>query len=356
MHNHTTQICTSKIEWESHLDSFPEANFLQSWNWGDFQERMGKKVFRMVIFDNKVGDSMTENLDIQLKQPIIAMMQIILEPARRGSYLAIPGGPLLNWQNGENLQIALAELKRLAQAHNCWFIRIRPQEIYTETSAQHLQSNGCILAPMHLTADLTLQLDLTKDEDSLLSEMRKNTRGSIKKAFRDGVTTTVSTDINDLITFCKLQKELADAHGFIPFSDAFLKTQFEVFLSENQVALVHAWHGNELLATSFILFYRGEAVYHYGVSSAANREYPGSVASQWRAIQEAKMRGCITYNFWGIAPKDELEHRFAGVSLFKRGFGGEEVSYIPAHDLPVSKMYWITYYFEKFRAKIRKLS
>lgn len=348
------QNIVEKEEWESLLSHFPEVNFLQSWNWGVFQERMGKKVFRLAI----VEEPDSENLDSDgaLSGSIVGMLQAVHEPAMRGPYLAVAGGPLLNWKNKDQVVAVIAELKSLAKQHGCWFVRIRPQEIVCEDSLRLLHDAGLRTAPMHLTADLTLQLDLTKDEQALLSEMRKNTRGAIRKADREGVTTTVSTNPGDMVQFCRLQKELADSHGFVPFSDKFLQKQFDAFLEDDQVALIHAWHGDLLLASSFIIFYRYEAVYHYGVSTAENRQYPGSTASQWRAIQEAKKRGCTKYNFWGIAPKDEVDHRFAGVSLFKRGFGGDEIAYIPAHDLPVTALYWITYYFEKLRAKFRNLS
>ncbi len=351
--SYKSRTVVAKEDWESMLGQFPEANFLQSWNWGVFQERMGKAVIRLVIEKQSGNEIQSDEISAS---GVIGMLQIVHEPAKRGPYLAVAGGPLLDWSTKSDMLAVISELKILAKQLGCWFVRIRPQEIVSDETLRLLRAAGLIFAPMHLTADLTLQLDLTKDEQVILSEMRKNTRGSIKKADREGVVTTISTDKSDMIQFCALQKELADAHGFVPFSDKFLQTQFDSFLEDNQVALIHAWHGEQLLATSFIIFYRHEAVYHYGVSSAANREFPGSAASQWRAIQEAKKRGCTTYNFWGIAPKDELDHRFAGVSLFKRGFGGEEIPYIPAHDLPVNTFYWVTYFFEKIRAKFRNLS
>ena len=79
----TFQEITTKKEWEKTISQFPEANFLQSFQWGEFQEKIDKKIFRITAFDKK-------NL------PIIAF-QIIKETAKRGSYLTIAGGPLLNW-------------------------------------------------------------------------------------------------------------------------------------------------------------------------------------------------------------------------------------------------------------------
>jgi lipid II:glycine glycyltransferase (peptidoglycan interpeptide bridge formation enzyme) len=121
------------------------------------------------------------------------------------------------------------------------------------------------------------------------------------------------------------------------------------------VAFINSYQDDKLLASAFVIFYNHEAVYHYGVSTPDNDDWPGSYATQWAAIQEGKKRDCHVYNFWGIAPEDQPDHRFAGVSLFKRGFGGQEVPYLPAHDLGVTPFYWLTRGFELIRKKVRGL-
>ncbi|NCN23699.1 MAG: peptidoglycan bridge formation glycyltransferase FemA/FemB family protein, partial [Gallionella sp.] len=144
------------------------------------------------------------------------------------------------------------------------------------------------------------------------------------------------------------QLELAKRHHFVPFGFEFLRNQFQAFANQESVALIHSRTAEgELLASAFVIFYNREAVYHYGISTDANRSLPGSYACQWRAIGEAKSRGCTRYNFWGVAPADQPHHRFAGVSIFKRGFGGQEIEYIKAHDLSLSSKYYLTWAFEK---------
>ncbi len=337
------QVIETEQNWERIISYFPEANFLQSFYWGEFEKKLNKKVFRFALLEKN--------------QPIIAL-QIVKETAKRGNYLTIAGGPLLDWEkqltNQSFIQL-INFLKTLAQKENCSFIRFRPQTLDSEKLRQQLKKYQLVFSPMHLTADLTLQLDLTKSPDQLLQEMRKNTRYEIRQAEKKGITVTQSQDPRKIKEFYQYQLELANKHNFIPFSYEFLLTQFETFGEKNKVTLFSSYLENKLLASAFIIFYNQEAVYHYGISTEANYKLPGAYACQWAAIQEAQKRGCKKYNFWGIAPKDEPHHRFAGVSLFKRGFGGKEVAYLPAHDLPVSPFYWLTYLFESFRKKIRKL-
>ncbi|HEX9817281.1 MAG TPA: peptidoglycan bridge formation glycyltransferase FemA/FemB family protein [Patescibacteria group bacterium] len=332
----------NKSTLESYLATRPEANFLQSWHWGEFQTKLNKIVFRLGIFD-------------QTSQ--VGALLVVKEKAKRGNYLSLAGGPLINWSSLSSQQLTevFNFLKDLAKREKCHFVRFRPQELDSPELRNKLLQLGIKPSPMHLTADLTLQLDLTQTEEQLMAGMRKNTRYEVRRSERENITTRLSQNPQDIQEFYDYQLALARKHHFVPFSYEFLREQFAVFAADNQAALISSFLGDQLLASAFVLFYNREAVYHYGISTPANDRLPGSYAVQWAAIKEAKQRGCLTYNFWGVAPKDEVNHRFAGVSTFKRGFGGEEVAYLPAHDLPTSPLYKVTYFFETLRKKTRHL-
>jgi len=343
MNSLSIQTINNKDVWEAFILSRKEANFLQSYNWGEFHQSLGKKVFYFGLFD---GDQQ------------IGACLVVKEEAKRGNYLTIAGGPILDWE-GENaleyLKKVFDYLKDLAKKENCVFIRIRPQAIDSDATRSLIQKIGLKESPMHLTADLTLQLDLSPSEEDLLKQMRKNTRYEVRKVERENITVRTSQNPEEMKEFYEHQLVLAKKHNFVPFSYEFLKNQFDAFVKDDQVMLFHSYKDDKLLASAFIIFYNKEAVYHYGISTPDNQRLPGSYACQWASIKEAKNRGCTRYNFWGIAHKEDKEHRFAGVSLFKRGFGGEEVQYLSAHDLAVSWKYAGTKGFEMVRKKMRGL-
>ena len=337
------EMIEDAAKWEAYLDQFPEANFLQSYAWKSFQHNLGKPAWAIRVFKSK---------------QTLALAVVVLEQAKRANYLTIAGGPLLDWrgQNRQAIMVALLDqLKGLAEKYGVSFVRLRPQGFDTPELTQFLASQGFVPAPMHLTADLTLQLDLSVSEEALLKQMRKNTRYAIRQADKLGIQTTVSQDPAEIEQFYQQQLLLAKRQHFQPFSYQFLYQQFLAFVANNQVALIHAHLDEQLLASAFVIFYRHEAVYHYGVSTSANQRLPGSYACQWAAIREAKNRGQKYYNFWGISPVDQKKHRFAGVSLFKRGFGGQEVAYLAAHDYPLSQFYPVVRAFELLRKKLRRL-
>ncbi|MBF8250362.1 MAG: hypothetical protein HW400_963, partial [Candidatus Levybacteria bacterium] len=181
-------------------------------------------------------------------------------------------------------------------------------------------------------------------------------RYEIKKAIKEEIEISTSTDEKDIRKFYDLQIETAKRQKFVPFSYKFLHEQFKVFAENGNALLYKAEFKNKLLAQAFVIFYGKEAVYHYGASADEGRHFPGAYLIQWEAIKEAKKRGMTRYNFWGVAPIEKSDHRFAGLSLFKRGFGGEDFEYLHAQDLMINKpRYLINYLIESLRKTIRRV-
>jgi lipid II:glycine glycyltransferase (peptidoglycan interpeptide bridge formation enzyme) len=333
-----TKEINNKDQWETFVLERPEANFLQSWNWGEFHNQLGHTIYREGIFDDS---------------KLVGLFLAIKEKAKRGIYLTIPGGPLIDWSNKLVKAESIKRIREIAKVENCSFVRIRPQSIENSNNEQILKDLGFINAPMHLHAELTHQLDLSKTEDELLSQMRKATRYEIKQAQKLGIRIETGVDIED---FYKIQLDTAKRQKFVPFGREFLQKQFEVFSKEDQAVLFTAWFGEIKLAQAFVIFYGREADYHYGVSTEAARKYPGAYLIQWEAIREAKKRGIERYNFWGVSPEGVKDHRFSGVSLFKRGFGGVDVAYCHARDLVIDKFRYLpNWLIESFRKHLRKV-
>ena len=335
----TTKTIDDKRTWEGFISSMPEANFLQSWYWGEFHQALKNNIQRTGFYE---GDK------------LIGVMLSIVENAKRGRHLIVPGGPIIDWNNFELVKAFVLQAKKIANYNNCVFVRVRPQLESSSFSKNLFKKIGFINAPIHLHAELTSQLDITMKEETLLSQMRKTTRYEIKKAIREGVKITATTDASVVKEFYDLQIETSKRQQFVPFSFKYLQEQFKVFASCGKALLFKAEINNKLLAEAFIIYYGKEAVYHYGASTPLERNYPGNYLIQWEAILEAKRRGMQKYNFWGVSPIDKPNHRFYGLSLFKRGFGGQDVEYLHAQDLIINRpRYIINYAIERIRKMIR---
>lgn len=317
----------------------PEANFLQSSKWGKVYELSGQKVYYLGFFD-------------QEKQ--VGSCVIIVQPARRGRYLEIPGGPLIDWNNKALVKNAFAAIKDLADKEDCVFARMRPNIPDTSQNRRIFEQNKLVLSPMHLHAEHTIMLDLQKTEDDLMSDMRRQTRYEVRRAKKLGITVSSSSEKAAFEDFYETQLLTAKRQNFIPSSKEFILAQHQAFGKEAKI--YRAELSGKTLALGLILLHQPEAIYHEAASTEAGRSLPGAYALQWNVICDAKKAGLKRYNLFGIAPPNAINHRYSGVTTFKKGFGGREVDYLPAHDLIVNPTkYQITKIIETIRKKKRNL-
>ena len=326
--------------WDNFVESQAPDSFMHTWQWGIFQEALGGKIWRLGIFDN---------------HQLVGIALIVKVTARRGSFLFCPHGPLLQFSHERQLPLFVAYLANLAKLEGVSFIRISP---LLENTTEHLSlfhRLGFRNAPIHMHAELMWLLDLTPSEDTLLLGMRKTTRQLIHKAERDGVLITTSVDPQRVDDFWAVYQQTVDRQGFVPFSREYLKQEFTAFVTDGQALLFFAQYQGVVLATALVIFANGTAFYHHGASTREFPKIPAAHLLQWAIIQEAKKRGCRCYNFWGIAPENTPSHPWAGLTLFKMGFGGFAKEYLHAQDLVLTWRYWPNYVIEKLRKARRHL-
>ena len=332
---------TDKQQWDDFVTSHEEANFLHSWQWGEFHLSRGKTVVRRGVFD---GDK------------LIGVYEGEVETARRGRHIAVAGGPIVDWTDKPAVEALVADMREQGRKYHCAFVRVRPQLEKTDESMRLFRELGLHAAPMYLSVELAGVLDLEKSEDELLKNMRQRLRRTLRKAEKNGITIEKSTDPARMKEFYDIQLQTAGRHHFIAFSEGFLTKQFAAFAEDNSAVLYTARYNGEVLAQNFMIFYGNEASYHYGVSTELGTKLSGAPLLHMQAMRDARERGIKRYNFWGIVDEDDTKHRFYGVSVFKRGFGVDELRYVPAHDLILNPAkYAIDWTVETIRRKVRKV-
>ncbi|MBQ2672844.1 peptidoglycan bridge formation glycyltransferase FemA/FemB family protein [Candidatus Saccharibacteria bacterium] len=330
---------TNREEWDKFIKSHQEANFLQSWDFYEFHLARGKQVVRRLIMDEK---------------KIVGAYAGVVETAKRGTYLAIAGGPILDWNEHNVVKITFSDIKEQGKRFNCAFVRVRPQLELSDKSLKLMQKLGLKKAPMYLSVEFAGVLDLTKSKEEILAGASQGFRRKLRKAEKNEVEITAETSDVAIKDFCKLERLHAKRQQYVAFSSDFLTRQFEAFRKNDEVIIYTAKKDGEILAQNFMIFYGPEASYHYGVSSALGTKYSAAPLLHMAAMDEARKRGCVRYNLWGIVEPDEKDHRFYGVSEFKRSFGCEELRYTPAHDLVLKPLvYQKTKIVESVRKKIR---
>ena len=329
----------NKTTWDEFITSHKEANFLQSWDFYEFHKARGKQILRRTFEKNG---------------KIVAAYAGVIETAKRGKYMAIAGGPIMDWSDKKIVDQVFSDIREQGKLFKCDFVRVRPQLPLSDDSLEIMKEHGLKPAPMYLSVEYAGILDLTKSEEEILAGASQGFRRKLRKANKNEIEITADTSDEAINEFCRLEKLHAERQKYVAFSASFLKKQFEAFREGNEVIIYTAKKDGETLAQNFMIFYGNEASYHYGVSSELGTKYSAAPLLHMEAMKEARKRGIGRYNLWGIVGIDEKTHRFYGVSEFKRSFGCEELKYTPAHDLVLRpSRYLITKAVEKTRKKIR---
>lgn len=321
--------------WTEFLLSCRPNTFLHSWQWKRVQENDGESV---------------ETLGAYIGDQLIAVALVILVEAKRGSHYLIPHGPIL--KDASNIPIVLQALTQHYQSRtNAVALRIAPLLENSEEYTSLFSSLGFRPSPMHVHAELTWVLDISKPEETLLSEMRKTTRNAITKAQKEGVEVEILSHPAALERFWPLYEQTKTRHGFVPFHKEFIQSQAQIFGKDNMMFFAVATYQGQDVAAAMLIQFGDTVFYYHGASTKMT--VPAAQLLQWEAIKEAKRRGATRYNFWGIAPENEPNHPFAGITVFKKGFGGYAIDYMHAQDLSLNWKYWKLWAIEMWRKKKR---
>ncbi len=332
---------TDKSTWDNFVTAHMQANFLQSWQWGEFHLSRGRKIVRRGVYDSEA---------------LMGVYEGVVETARRGTHMAIAGGPIVDWQNHQVVEALAQDMRHQAKKYNCVFVRVRPQLEKSDESLGLFKKLGFRRAPYYLSVEHAGVLDLEKSEEELLKGMRQRLRRALRKAEKNGITVETSTDPARVAEFYQIQLQTAKRHDFTHFGEEFLRKQFEAFSADNSAVLYTARYKGEVLAQNFMIFYGSEASYHYGVSTELGTKLSGAPLLHMQAMRDARDRGIKRYNLWGIVDENDTKHRFYGVSVFKRGFGVDELRHVPAQDLVINRaVYLINWLVETARRSRRKI-
>jgi peptidoglycan pentaglycine glycine transferase (the first glycine) len=333
---------TDEKTWKDFEENYHDnETFFQSWEWSEFEKSIKKEVFRIGIYTAGSPD-------------IVGVMSIVLVNAKRGRLLHVRNGPLINWGNDQLVAEVVNHLRLLAVEKDCAYVRISPLLDDTKENRLLMKDLGFVGCQMHdVDAEVTWALNLNQTEDEILQGMRKNVRYYINRARKDGVQIIKSTNPDDLVKFWPIFLDTVERQAWKAYSYEYVYNEFKVFAAAGKALLVLAKYDEKFIAGSIFIFHKGVAYYHHSGSMTAFRKIPAPYLIQWHAIKDAKARGLTKYNFFGIARTDDPNHPWAGLTFFKKGFGGYMETHLHAHDLPIKKRYWLTNLYEFGERKLR---
>ena len=127
--------------------------------------------------------------------------------------------------------------------------------------------------------------------------------------------------------FNRIYRHTADRAGFVARQGFYYERVWSIFAPGRRVRLSFAVQEGERVATLFHFTCGERAVESYGGMTDAGAESRSNYLLKWSAISDFANEGFAVYDMWGLAT--------GGIRQFKEGFGGEEIEYVGARDLPL---------------------
>lgn len=299
--------------WNAAVLSAPQADLLQSWEWGEFKRASGGwRPLRVAAYDGE--------------RPL-AGAQILIRQALGMRWLYAPRGPW--WTDGTDTRglAALVRWLRRTQRPRAPLLRADP----AITDAAPLLALGFRPAPRQVQPRATIVVDLRPDDQTILARYNSQVRYNARLAERKGV--EVVAGGSELVeAFWRLYTTTAGRKQFEWRAQSYFAQLMATFGDAGRILLARREGAD--LAGALVLRFGPTAYYLYGASGGDRSVKPAELL-QYRAMLWCKEHGALDYDMWGIPVRQTEENPLYGVWRFKSGFGGVERVYPGALDLPL---------------------
>ncbi len=317
-------FCYNKI-----MKTSSKQHFLQSDFWSEILRREGKKIINfsssdlaMAVFKNLPGSY---------------------------TYCYLARGPIFfgnEEKRSSGVSAFLKESTSLSKTEKLVFVRIEPSfedflliKEFAKSEKIKLQKT------IDLQPQKTLIINLSKELGQLEKELSQKTRYNIRLAEKKGVV-IVKGSHREFSDFWRLMQMTGERDSFGIHNEAHYRNLIEN--GGDNLELWFAKFENQIIAAGIFCFFGDQATYLHGASDHNWRSLMAPQLLQWKIIQEAKQRGFLVYDFYGIDEK-----KWPGVTRFKKGFGGEIIEYPGTYDLVLRPSYY--YFYQNLRLLYRKI-
>ena len=330
----STEICIKdrNEEWDEFVSKVDGANIVQTYIW------------KNVILQNKLSDNLFRII-IKLENNIVAGTQIVI---RNYKYLGKIGiinqGPCLSEKKDEYIDLIIQQLKEIIKANKLLYLNIDVLNRYSflpeKLIAAGFQMHNERMPPKKRMLPCTLILDLTKNEEMLMSEMNRGRRTNVRKGLKLDFTLKEGTR-DDIPAFFDLLKMTSKRQNSTPvFNIKYFYSLWDLFADKGWVRLHFAEVDGKPICASFgHCFGRTYRGFQWGW----NGEYGKEKISEsfiWKLMIWAKEKGFKHFDFVEIDPEiaetirsgkeitEELKsNKRYGSTYFKMQWGGEIIHY-----------------------------
>lgn len=319
----------------------PVGAFLQSWEWGEFQQALGYRLRRIVLLDDN-------------NQWLGITLAIRYTLALGFSYYYLPRGPVFSsalWENHNQAKQTLKLIRERLSADDkkCVFIRMEPA---LENPPQALRQKPFIFPKSYVQPRFNAVINIDKPPEAILAGFDTAMRHNIRKAERNRVQVEAKSELSETewLEFRKMQQETASRAGKNIYPS---EKYFRELIRILPAAVFAAYHNGTLAGINIVIFFSRTATYLFGATRTDKLVFKISPYLTWIAMLESKKRGFAYYDLGGVD-----QRLWPTLTYFKHQFGGKVISYIGNADAIMKPVLYYTYRYvyplaKGFLAKMR---
>jgi len=235
----------------------------------------------------------------------------------------------------------LTGLRTLAKQHGAFVIKLEPPLLKSESEQTRLIQLGLRPAGSAQPTYSTIWLDISANEEEILSGFSAKTRYDIRKAKAAQVTCKeVSATDENCQAFYDLFTETADGRfGIRPFT--YYKTFWQSYSESGNGRLYFAYHNDTLISATFVMILGARASRKDAASQRKKTVRGAAALLEYEIIRSLKEADITAYDLCGAPPSWEAKnqhHHLYGVGKFKSEFSETITDYVGAYELPISEL------------------
>ena len=398
-------------EYRSFWENHPLKTFLSAPEIGSLRKSNGWDVYFVGVKSNK---------------KIIAAAMLVSHKRHFGKYeFYSPRGLLVDYEDKKVLNYFLSEVKKYVKSHKGYIFRMDPYVIYKERDidgnlveggvdhsgvVSQLEEFGFkkVSIPDMEQVGWMFSLPLEgKTKEQLLKEMKPNTRNTIRKTEKIGITVK-ELGYDELDRFQNIMVETGERKNFSVRSVDYYKKMYELFhdkgevkyyvtelvlvkyreklendklVAEEKLAKLSDAKYNEgqkknlkneissydkriseaedirkkkktdviTLSGSMFMIIQPEIIYLSSGNYQEFMKFNSQYLLQWMMIQYGVEHGFKKHNFYGIPANINLHPKDYGIYEFKRGFNGIVEELIGEFELPITWHYYLIKLIHKIK-------
>ena len=317
----------SREAWDRFVASSSRFGLVQSWAWGEFQERRGLEVARVAV--TREG-------------AIVAGAQVLLGPPSTGRACPayIPNGPLVDRRDDDLTRALFAAVHEVAHHHKAAATLIEPPLTDTAEAREWLGALGFGPERPDDAQRFTMAVDLAKDRGSIERSMHRSVRRAIRRSERSGLR-VVEGDEADLPTLYVLLKRSAERSRSTIRPFEYYRDQWEVLgRSADLSFLVALRDGRAVAARIAAAFGSGAALLQLAFRAEARGA--GALLARDQLLW-AHDRGCVRFDMRRVGDRaDEIlrggepapgatRGQLRRARRLLRRSGARQIRYVAAH-------------------------